>query len=340
MARKGLLLINVGTPDGPETPQVRAYLREFLMDPLVIDLPLPLRWLLVHGAILPSRPKASAALYRKIWGERGSPLLFHLDDLVVKVRKLLGSEWVVEGGMRYGRPSIRQGLERLREAGVTEITAFPLYPQYSLAATRSSELETQRHVGSEVMLKFIPPFYADPGFLDSFAAVARSELERFTVDHILFSFHGLPERQVKRTDRTGKHCLASPDCCARIGDANRNCYRAQCFHTARELATRLELSEERYTVCFQSRLGRTPWIRPFTDDLYRTLPGRGIKRIAVLSPAFVADCLETLEEIAIRGAEEFKRSGGEELRLIPSLNSETDWARAVVALVTRASSRA
>jgi ferrochelatase len=310
------------------------------MDPLVVDIAPPLRWLLVHAIILPRRPQASAALYKKIWTDRGSPLLFHLEDLVTAVRKILGGDWIVEGGMRYRRPSIAEAFSRLRAAGVDDVTAFPLYPQYSLSATRSSELEVQRQAGAGMHLRFVPPFYSEPGFLDSFASVARRELSGFAPDHILFSFHGLPERQVKKTDSTGTHCFSGPDCCARVGEANRNCYRAQCFHTARELAARLKLNSEQYTVCFQSRLGRTPWIRPFTDVLYRELPARGVRRIAVLSPSFVADCLETLEEIAIRGADDFKKAGGEELRLISSLNSDPEWARAVAALATRSSTRA
>jgi protoporphyrin/coproporphyrin ferrochelatase len=334
MSRTGLLLINLGTPDAPTPAAVGEYLAEFLMDPYVIDIPAPLRWLLVHGVILRKRPADSAALYQKIWTDRGSPLLFHLEDLVARVRAELGTEWVVEGGMRYRRPSLKDAFLRLRDAGVDRVIAFPLYPQYSLAATASSERETRRWANAVLpgkRLDFVAPFYGAPAFLDAFAAVARRGLEGFAHDHVLFSFHGLPERQVRKTDRTGRHCLAGADCCARIIEANRDCYRAQSFHTARELASRLGLSQDHYTVSFQSRLNDR-WIRPFTDDLYRELPSRGVRRLAVVSPSFVADCLETLEEIAIRGTEEFRRAGGDELRLIPSLNSEREWVSAVVKL--------
>jgi protoporphyrin/coproporphyrin ferrochelatase len=304
------------------------------MDPEVIDIPGPLRWLLVHGVILRRRPAASAALYRKIWADRGSPLLFHLNDLVARVRAELGPDWVVEGGMRYQQPSIKDALLRLKEAGVDRVVAFPLYPQYSLAATASSEKETRRWANAVLpgkRLDFVPAFYDTAAFLDAFAAVMRRALAGFEHEHVLFSFHGLPERQVKKTDRSGSHCLASAECCARIVDANRDCYRAQSYHTARELAARLGISKDRYTVSFQSRLNDR-WIRPFTDDLYRELPSKGVRRLAVVSPSFVADCLETLEEVAIRGSEEFLRAGGEELRLVPSLNSETEWVRAVAEL--------
>jgi ferrochelatase len=337
MASRGLLLVNLGTPDSPRVPDVRKYLAEFLMDPLVIDLPWPLRAALVYGYILVRRPATSAAAYRKIWTDRGSPLLFHQQDLVAGVGAALGKDWQVAGAMRYGSPSIRTGLETLAKAGVSETVAFPLYPQYSLAASKSSELEIQRWANVLLPgkpLRLVPPFYGISGFLDAFAAVARRELASFAADHVLFSFHGLPERQIKRTDPTGRHCFESDDCCARYVEANPDCYRAQCFKTAQELASRLGLTPERFTVCFQSRLGRTPWIRPFTDVVLRELPSRGVQRVAVMSPAFVSDCLETLEELAIRGAADFKRAGGESLRLIPSLNAEPDWVRTVASLAT------
>ncbi len=343
MPRLGLLLINVGTPADPSPEAVKKYLAEFLMDPYVVDIPAPLRWLLVHGLILRTRPVASAKLYAKIWSERGSPLAFHLSDLVVKLRSELGPSWAVEGGMRYRDPRLRDALLKLKEAAVDRIVAVPLYPQYSLAATKTSEEETRRWVNAILpgrRLDFVPPFYAEIDFLRAFTNVARRSLQDFAYDHILFSFHGLPERQVKKTDRSGTHCLASGSCCDAIVDANRDCYRAQCFYTAREIASRLGVPRNTYTVCFQSRLGRTPWIQPFTDELYRVLPERGYKRVAVIAPSFVADCLETLEEVAIRGLELFKRSGGEELRLVPSLNSDPEWVNAVAVMARTAVDRA
>lgn len=341
MAKKGLLLINLGTPDAPTEEKVRVYLREFLMDPYVIDIPFVMRWLLVHGAILPKRPAQSAEAYRKIWSDRGSPLLEHLNGLVEEVRKLAGgSEWRVVGGMRYGNPSIQSALEALRADGIQDVVVLPLYPQYSLSATESSIVRTRAlasRLAPGMRLRFVPAFYDDPSFIDSFAQVARQALQGFDFDHLLFSFHGLPERQVKKTDRSAgrSHCLSGPDCCARMTQENRDCYRAQSYATAAALARALGLEPGRFTVCFQSRLGRTPWIKPYTDQLYIELAARGVKRVAVMCPAFVSDCLETLEEIQIRGRDEFRKLGGEDLRLVPSLNSSAPWARAVLGLARK-----
>lgn len=340
---KGLLLVNLGTPDAPTTDKVRSYLKEFLMDPFVIDIPFPFRWLLVHGAILPRRPAKSAEAYRKIWSERGSPLLEHLMSLCSQVREIAEpARWVVKGGMRYGNPSIRAALTEFKSEGISEVVVFPLYPQYSLAATESSIRATQRiarKVAAGMKIRFVPAFYQDPGFISAFAQVARDALQGSEHEHLLFSFHGLPERQIKKTDRTvkGAHCLQSADCCERISEVNRDCYRAQSYATARALAAQLGVGPDRYSVCFQSRLGRTPWIRPYTDQLYVELAGRGVKRVAVMCPAFVADCLETLEEIRIRGQADFQKLGGSELKLIPSLNASPAWARAVLALAEAAS---
>lgn len=342
----GLLLVNLGTPegvpgDGPSTRQVRAYLREFLMDPYVIDIAYPLRWFLVNAVILPTRPAQSARAYRQIWTERGSPLLVHHLDLASALQTELSARgrrpWQVVAAMRYGNPSIAAGLRELRGEGIRETLVVPLYPQYSLAATQSSieecRAQAARHAPG-MNLHFYPPFHDVPAFLDAFAEVAREHLRGYSFDHLFFSFHGLPERQVSRTDRTGgNHCFRSTRCCDRIVDANRDCYRAQCFATARGLASRLGLSGEQFTVCFQSRLGRTPWITPFTDVMYKKLAERGVKRLAVLCPAFVADCLETLEEIQIRGRDQFRSLGGEDLKLIPSLNAAAPWVRGLADMV-------
>jgi ferrochelatase len=211
-----------------------------------------------------------------------------------------------------------------------------LYPQYSLSATESSIDRVRslvREGGYSAKLRFVPAFYGHPAFIRSFSTVAEKTLQEFPADHVLFSFHGLPERHVHKTDASGRHCLSSPDCCVSVGEANRNCYRAQSFATAHALARELGMSPadfgKRYSVAFQSRLGRSPWIRPYTDLVFSDLVKSGVKRLAVMCPSFVADCLETLEEIGIRGRESFIQLGGEDLRLIPSLNSTDDWARAV-----------
>jgi ferrochelatase len=334
----GVLLINLGTPEAPRSGPVRKYLREFLSDPRVLDINPVGRKLLLEGVILPLRPQKSAAAYRKIWTERGSPLLVESLALVEKVREALGAEVPVELGMRYGNPSIASALGRLSAARTSRLVVAPLYPQYSSAATGSSLEEVYRITGAfEVVpnLSVLPPFYADPGFLDAFARQGEPVLARDRPDHVLFSFHGLPERQVKRSDPTAAHCLQSASCCDRMVDANRDCYRAQSFATARALAHRLGLAQGRFTVCFQSRLGRTPWIRPYTDQVIPELAARGMRRLAVFCPAFVADCLETLEEIGLRARDQFLSLGGESLSLVPSLNASPAWVSALTALLRR-----
>jgi ferrochelatase len=337
--RRGLLLVNLGTPDAPRTPEVRRYLREFLSDPRVLDLPALGRWALLNLIILPFRPAKSAEAYRKIWRAEGSPLLHHSRALEAGVRALLGSDYEVELAMRYGNPSIPSALARLEARGVSELTVFPLYPQYASSSTGSSLEAIYAQVAkgwNTLPLHAVPAFYDHPGFLDAFAEVGRPVVERVKADHVLFSFHGLPERQIQKSDTSGgQHCLKSPDCCDRIVEANRFCYRAQCFATARGLAQRLGLSPEGYTVTFQSRLGRTPWIKPYTDVVLPELAKKGVKRLAVYCPAFVADCLETLEEIGIRAKEQFLAAGGEALELVPSLNATPAWIKTVADL-TRA----
>jgi ferrochelatase len=240
--------------------------------------------------------------------------------------------------MRYGQPSIESVFRKFQQEGILDVTVFPLYPQYSLAATETSIQECRRvaqEVNPEFKLQFVGAFYRDPGLIQAFAEQARNSLKDFEYDHLLFSFHGLPERHVKKTDRSGGHCLQQNECCSVMGEANQDCYRAQCFQTANAIARELGIKPNQYTVCFQSRLGRNPWIKPYTDHLYASLPTQGIKRVAVMCPAFVADCLETLEEIEIRGREEFIRQGGEDLRLVPSLNSSETWSRAVAGIFER-----
>jgi protoporphyrin/coproporphyrin ferrochelatase len=337
----GLLLINLGTPDEPTTPAVRRYLREFLSDPRVIDINPVGRALLLHGVILRTRPAKSAHAYRAVWDPvRGSPLLSHSKDLAAAVAAKLGTAWHVELAMRYGNPSIASGLERLRAAAVDRIVVLPLYPQYAASSTATSVARVMELASSgwDVMpLDFVPAFYADEGFLGAFEAVTRPVLAEARPDHVLFSFHGLPERQIKKSDPSGSHCLASDACCDRITSVNQGCYRAQCYATARALAARLALTD--YTVCFQSRLGRTPWITPHTDVLLDDLPKKGVKRLAVMCPAFVADCLETLEEIGMRAKDQFKAAGGEELTLVPSLNATPPWVDAVCAMAERHAAR-
>lgn len=334
----GLLLLNLGTPDAPTTPAVRRYLREFLLDPRVVDLNPVARRLLVYLVILPFRPAKSAAAYRKVWTTRGSPLLANSVDFTEKLRARLGAGYAVELGMRYGNPSTAGAVGRLVRSGAERLVVLPLFPQYSSAATASATQEALRAVTSLPVVpdvRALQAFHDDPGFLDAFAAVGRAELSAHPADHVLFSFHGLPERQIRACDPTGRHCLATSDCCDALGQSNRDCYRAQCFATARGLAARLDRADGTWSVSFQSRLGRTPWIKPYTDLELPRLAAEGKRRLAVFCPAFVADCLETLEEIGIRAREQFAALGGE-LHLVPSLNATDAWVEACARIVERA----
>jgi protoporphyrin/coproporphyrin ferrochelatase len=335
-APQGVLLINLGTPDAPQTGPVRRYLREFLSDPRVLDISPAGRAALLYGVILPFRPQKSAEAYRKIWMPQGSPLLVFGRALSERLQDALGPGWAVELGMRYGAPSLASALEKLRARGVRELTVVPLYPQYASSSTGSSLERVYQLVGEAwnvEALRVLPSFYDRPAFLDAFADVGRPVLAEARPDHVLFSFHGLPERQVKKSDPTGAHCLQRADCCDVEVPANRWCYRAQCFFTARALAQRLGLEPGAWTVTFQSRLGRTPWVKPYTDLVIPELAAKGTKRLAVFCPAFVADCLETLEEIGIRAKAQFLGCGGEALTLVPSLNAHPAWVRGLTQML-------
>ena len=329
-------MINLGTPDEPEAAAVRTYLREFLSDPRVLDINPLGRKALLELVILPKRPAQSAAAYKKVWTDRGSPLLFHSLDLVDEVRARLGGDWHVQLAMRYGTPNIAGALDAFLRADVDDIVVFPLYPQYASSSTGSSleKVYTEAARAWNVPnLSVIGAFYDHPLFIEACRQVGVEVLERTKPDHILFSFHGLPERHIRKSDGTGRHCFASAGCCDHVVAANRNCYRAQCFATARALATALELPLDQWTVTFQSRLGRTPWIKPYTDEVIPQLAERGFQDLVVFCPAFVADCLETIEEIGIRALEQWKQCGGKQLTLVPAVNSSPAWADAVAQIV-------
>ncbi|QDV05586.1 Ferrochelatase [Planctomycetes bacterium Poly30] len=335
--RPGVLLINLGTPDAPETPEVRRYLRQFLSDPRVLDINPVGRAALLNLIILPTRPAKSAEAYREVWTDMGSPLLFHGEALAKEIAQHI-PEAVVVLAMRYGNPSIAAGLAQLQKAGCDEIVVFPLFPQYASSSTGSA-VEAIYAEASKLwntpFLRIVPPFYDDPEFIESFAEVARPVLDEMQPDHVLFSYHGLPERHVTKSDATGQHCLKTPDCCESIGFANRQCYGAHCHATTAAIQSALELNPTHVSAAYQSRLGRTPWLRPYTDFEVVELAKRGVKKLAVFCPSFVADCLETIEEIGIRAEEDFKKAGGEELRLIPSLNSSERWVRGATKIVRR-----
>ena len=331
-ARVGVLLVNLGTPESPGVRDVRRYLREFLSDPRVLDVNPVLHTLLLYGTILPFRPRRAAAAYAKIWSEQGSPLLVHGRALAEGVAKALGPRFRVELAMRYGSPDMASALERLCEADSERVIVLPLFPQYAGSSTGSSLERVYSLAGARwnaSALSVVPPFYDRPEFRDALAARSRPVLDAFQPDHVLFSYHGLPERQVRRSDGSGGHCLARADCCAAIGASNRHCYRAQCFATSRALQSALGLDASACGTSFQSRMAGTPWIRPFTDHVLPELAQRGVRRLAVLCPSFVADCLETVEEVGIRAVEQWRELGGEALELVPCLNAEPQWIEAL-----------
>jgi len=330
-------LLNLGTPDAPTPSAVRRYLREFLGDPRVLDMNPVGRALLLNLVILPTRPAKSAHAYRQVWDpERGSPLLYHSRDLAAAVAAKLGPAWHVELAMRYGNPSITSALDAFTRAQVDRIVVLPLFPQYATSSTGTAiarVMEVAQRGWNVPALDVVPAFFDDPAFLDAFAAIGRASLDEHAPDHVLFSFHGIPVRQVEKSDVTGAHCLKSAACCDTL--ANPHCYRAQSFYTARELARRLDLAPDRYSISFQSRLGRIPWIEPYTDRVIDELAREGVRRLVVMCPAFVADCLETIEEIGMRAREQFLAAGGEELVLAPSLNATPLWVEAVCAIAER-----
>ncbi len=333
MHKKAVLLLNLGTPDDCRPQAVRRYLKEFLSDPRVIDLSPAARWLLVNAIILPFRTKKSAAAYGKIWQHSGSPLLNNTEGMQAQLAAALGPDYQVELGMRYGNPSILSAVEKIKDA--SELLILPLFPQYSSAATGSAIEKTLDAVIKRwniPSIRVIRDFYDHPSFIAAYADVIRQHTANKKIDLLLFSYHGLPERHISKSD-----CQAVCDhvhACPVIGDKNRFCYRAQCYATSQLLAAELALSPAQYAVAFQSRLGRTPWIKPYTDKLLPELIQKGIKNIAVACPSFVADCLETLEEVDIRTREHWRALGGQDFHFIPCLTVSSLWIDALTSIVT------
>ena len=327
----GVLLINLGTPDAPTPQALRRYLRQFLGDPRVLVMPALARWLLLELVILPRRPRKSAEAYRQIWTDEGSPLLVHMAALGRAVEAELAGP-PVEIGMRYGSPSIEQGLERLRARGAERFVLLPLFPQRAEAVTGSIRAECERLLDAAAQARWIDDFYATPAFLEAWRAVAAPVLDDFQPDHVLLSYHGLQQSQIERSDPVGGHCLVAPDCCDAAAAQAGGCYRAQCFATTKGLVAALGLDPARVSTSFQSRLGSGQWIQPYTDEVFGELAARGVRRLAVLCPAFVTDNLETLEEIGLRGAEQWQSLGGEAFRLVPCPNASPAMATAVAAL--------
>lgn len=330
----GVVLVNLGTPTAPTVKAVRTYLREFLSDPDVIDLWAPLRWMLLYGLILPFRPRRIAPAYAAIWQEGGSPLAVASEALTEAVGEALGDDFKVVLGMRYGKPSLWQALDTLKQADVKQIWLWPMFPQFANATTGSIIKHAHAWVQAQAAspaLAIAPPFCDAPPFIEAWRTVAAPILADFAPEHLLMSFHGLPQKQVKAVHPS--HCLASATCCDTLGPANRHCYRAQCMATARALQDALHWPKERCSVAFQSRLGPVAWIPPYLEDEMQRLAKKGVKRLALVSPAFVADCLETLEELGIRAEESWKELGGDELRVLPCLNAHPTWVNGLVGMI-------
>ncbi len=331
----GVLLVNLGTPDSTKTSDVRKYLREFLMDGRVIDIPFIPRWMLVNLIIAPFRAPKSAAEYRKLWTERGSPLLFHTEDLKEKLFKKLDLEkYKVCMAMRYQNPSIEKGLEELMKAKVKKIIVLPLFPQYA-SATNGSVMDKVMEIvrGWQIIpeMTFVSNYVDHPLFLEAWAELGREAMKKRDYDKFVFSYHGLPERQIHKGSVDG-YCQLGK-CCNKYGLKNQFCYRAQCFQTSRLVAEKLGIPAEKVLTCFQSRLGKDPWIQPYTEDVIKGLAQEGKKKVLVFSPAFVADCLETTVEVGQEYKEQFEELGGEHWDLVPSLNSNDTWVDCVKDMV-------
>ncbi len=332
-AKTGILLVNLGTPDSPETKDVRKYLIEFLNDARVIDIPALRRKLLVNGIIAPTRAPKSAAQYKQVWTKEGSPLMVYSQGLATKMQKYLGDNYVVELAMRYQKPSIQKAIDKLLGTeAVEKLIVVPLYPHYASSSTGSTIEKVMDVVKRKEVIPqttIIGPFFNNPHFIKAFTEVTLKQYNLAEYDHFLFSYHGLPERHImKGSAQCGMNCKLN-DCCSTLTPANFYCYRAECFETTRLLVAALGIKEGTYTSAFQSRLGRDPWIKPYTDKVIEEKAKAGVKKTLAFSPAFVADCLETLFEIRTEYNLLFQKYGGTHLHLVESLNDSDTWVEAL-----------
>jgi ferrochelatase len=325
---KGVLLVNLGSPDSPSVPDVRRYLNEFLMDGRVIDVPWLLRRLVV-GLILIKRPAESAHAYEKIWTAAGSPLV--ATSRAVQKKLQARTMMPVELAMRYQNPSIESALKKFADKKITQLLVIPLFPHYAMSSYESAVERVKilaKKIAPQISLEIQPPYFEAPDYIAALVASAKDFLDG-GYDHLLFSFHGIPERHLRKSDPTKCHCLKVENCCEVPSPAHATCYRAQCFKTVAAFVSAAKIPGGKFSVAFQSRLGRDPWLKPYTDLELEKFPARGVKKILVICPAFVSDCLETIEEIGIRGRETFLQAGGEELQLIPCMNENPIWISAL-----------
>ncbi|TWO33910.1 ferrochelatase [Seonamhaeicola sediminis] len=324
--KKGVLLVNLGSPDSPNPKDVKKYLGEFLMDERVIDIPYTARALLVRGIILKTRPKASAAAYKKIWWQEGSPLIVISKRLQDKIKNQV--DIPVALAMRYGSMTIEKGLKELVEQGVKEVLLFPLYPQFAMATTETILVKAEdirKMHFPNLKIESVPAFYNKSDYIEVLSKSIQRYLKGKPYEHLLFSYHGVPERHIRKSDISKSHCKINGSCCVTPSKAHEFCYRHQCLEVTRLVAEKLQLKEGSYSTSFQSRLGFDPWLQPYTDRTIERLGKEGIRNMAIVTPAFVSDCLETLEEIAMEGQEIFHEMGGNEFTTIPCLNDDDDF---------------
>jgi ferrochelatase len=330
MTKKAVLLANLGSPDNCDTSSVRRYLNQFLMDPYVIQLPWIARRLIVSLFVLPTRPKQSAHAYQSVWMEQGSPLIVLSNKLLEAVRKHV--DIPVEMAMRYGKPSIESQLLKLVEQDkADDITFIPMYPHFA-DSTITTSVEQVKSVikkhNLNIKLTVKPPFYQQEDYIKSLVTSAQPYLDQ-DYDHLIFSYHGLPESHIIQRDPTKNHCLQSGNCCQQASEAHKTCYRHHVMQTTARFIEQANITEDHYSVAFQSRLGRAKWLGPNTEDTLTLLAQQGKKKVLVICPAFVTDCLETLEEIAMQGNDVFIEAGGEQLTLIPCMNDHPEWVKTV-----------
>jgi ferrochelatase len=337
MHKQGVLLVNLGSPDSTEVADVRRYLREFLMDPRVIDAPYLVRFGLVNGIIAPFRARQSAEAYRKIWTQEGSPLINISRRLAAQLQEELGIQ--VGLAMRYQNPGIAEAIQKFSIAGVRRVVVIPLFPHYATSSYESAVVKVKSvcaEIAPWISLEVAPPYFEDPRYIDALVASARGYLgpadRRSADEHLLFSFHGIPERHILKADPTGCHCLKVQDCCMKPSAAHATCYRRQCIATVAGFAAAAGLVPGSYSFSFQSKLGKEKWLEPSTQDQLVRLARSGVRKLTVICPAFTVDCLETMEEIGIRGKEKFLAEGGAGFSLIPCLNDHPVWVKALAAL--------
>jgi ferrochelatase len=327
---KGFLLINLGSPDSTSIPDVKKYLDEFLMDKRVIGKSYWFRWFLVKIIILNTRPRKSAKAYKKIWWKEGSPLIVLSKRLFEKIKKLV--KIPIALAMRYGSISIVKGLKELNDYGVKEVVVLPLYPHYAMSSYETVVEKVKKEVElnfPSLKLKIIKPFYKNKNYIKLLSNKIKETISKIEYDHILFSYHGIPVSHLKISDPTNKHCYKIKNCCSVSSQAHETCYKHQVLETTKLVVKELKIDKDKYSNAFQSRLPNEAWLKPYTDNELERLAKKGIKNLVIVTPAFVTDCLETLEEIAMEGKEEFLDAGGENYHYVPCLNDDDDWAKLI-----------